>query len=225
MNIMIVDDHPIVVSGLASLIEEQPDIKVCCTAHSVKEALDKIHDIQSDLAIIDLSLSDASGLTLIGKLLRYLPDLRILVLSIHDEFIYAERALQAGAHGYLMKDEAVSVLVSALRCILSGKLFVSDRMRDLLLRNQFKKPRALVAEQRLSLNLPIDRLSQTEMIVLQMLGEGKTPREIAGALNRSLKTIDSHRFSIRKKLGIADSDALTQTAYMLQQRKACEDLV
>lgn len=225
MKIMIVDDHPIVVSGLVSLIEHEPDIRVCCTAHSAKEALEKISVAPPDLAIVDLSLVDASGLVLIGKLLRLVPQLRILVLSIHDETVYAERVIQAGAHGYLMKDEAVPVLVSALRCIASGKLFVSDRMRDILLRNQFKKSRSPSPKTNDTEESAIDKLSQTEVIVLQMLGEGKSPREIAAALNRSLKTIDSHRFSIRKKLGIADSHSLTQMANFLLKNQSCNNAV
>ena len=204
-KIMIVDDHPLVRSGIAAVLGHQANLDVCCQATDEKEAIAEIKSCSPDLAIVDLSLQKSLGFTLFRKLLALKPDLKMLVLSMHDENIYAEKVLQAGAHGYVMKQEATEILIEAVNQLLAGELYISNRMRTALLKN-------LSGDKQLMELNNISSLSRTELVVLQYFGMGLSVREIASKLNRSPKTIDVHRANIKQKLGFSSNPELLHFA-------------
>jgi len=205
-KVFIIDDHPVVREGIAAIIGREKNLQVCCEAASEKEAVENLTNCGADLAIVDLSLSVDSGFTLFRKLLAVNPNIKLLVLSMHDENVYAEKVLQAGAHGYVMKQEATGTLITAIRAVMKGDLFVSDRLRSIMLQG-------LVLGRGTERSGPsAAQLSQTELIILHHIGMGASSREIANKLNRSSKTIDAHRANIKRKLGMATSSALLNFA-------------
>ena len=205
-KVFIIDDHPVVREGIATIIGREKNLQVCCEAASEKEAVQNLTQCCADLAIVDLSLSVDSGFTLFRKLLAVNPNIKLLVLSMHDENVYAEKVLQAGAHGYVMKQEATGTLITAIRAVMKGDLFVSDRLRSIMLQG-------LVLGRGTERSGPsVAQLSQTELIILHHIGMGASSREIANKLNRSSKTIDAHRANIKRKLGMATSSALLNFA-------------
>lgn len=206
-NILIVDDHPVVRSGILAILARDPTLRVCCEAGSEQEAIEKCTgcECRLDLAIIDLSLSQDSGFSLFRKLTNIQPSLKMLVFSLHDEAVYAEKVLKAGAHGYLMKGEPGEKLHEAINVILGGSLYVSKNIHELLLRG-------LKSKEKPNSKATLGDLSQSELIILEMIGKGMTVREIANHLNRSAKTIDVHRSNIKRKLNIMSNAALMQYA-------------
>lgn len=202
-RVLIVDDHPMVREGLSLRINRESDLKVCSEADTNASALSICEHCQPDLAIVDLRLADSSGLILVKQLRHKFPGIGILVISMHDENIYAERALQAGANGYIMKQEAMDTLIQAIRLILKGHLYVSDALRTQLIR-QFMR---LGAEKS-----AISQLSSVEFDVFNLLGLNLSNREIAEKLSRSIKTIESHCANIKKKLGLNSGRELSQFA-------------
>lgn len=202
-QILIVDDHPIIRDGMTLLLNLQEDLHVCGAAGSAEEALAAM-DCQPDMAIVDISLQTDSGLELVKTLRHRYPDLGILVLSMHDESLFAERALRSGANGYLMKLEATEHVVSAIREVLAGNIYMSAAMHAKLARALAvprKKPEG-----------PIASLSEREFEVLHLIGLGFSTREIAEKLNRSVKTIEAHQANIREKLNIRNGKELTRFA-------------
>lgn len=197
ISILIVDDHPIVRQGIALLVNQQPDLDACCEAGSGEEALEllakRVQPIH--LAIVDLSLGGMSGLELVKALRSHHPDLPVLVMSMHDESLYAERVLRAGARGYIMKQEATEKILTALRQILRGEIYVSDRMRNRMLERLIDN-RGDAAES------PLASLSDRELEVLRLIGRGLSTGEIARDLCRSVKTIETHRANIKDKLSL-----------------------
>jgi DNA-binding NarL/FixJ family response regulator len=193
-QIAIVDDHPLVRSGVIAVLSRQANLHICFEAASEEDALKNVEAQQPDLVIVDLSLRKSSGFTLFAKLLRLKRDLRILVLSMHDETIYAEKVLKGGAHGYVMKQEATEVLIEAINQLLAGELYVSNRMRSAFLKSMTHPVRA-------SDSAPVSALTRAELVVLQHMGSGESNQQIAVKLNRSSKTIDVHRANIKKKMG------------------------
>ena len=198
-RIIIVDDHPIVRQGMALLINREPDLRVCCEASDGEQALQACALCAHQLAIVDLSLAGISGLDLVKQLRQKFPDLAILMMSMHDETVYAERALRAGARGYLMKQEATTTILKAMRQILRGEPYVSERMHTRLL------------EQRAGGHVsdsPIAGLSATEFEVLHLIGLGLGTSDIGEKLRRSVKTIESHRANIKRKLNLSSGNEL-----------------
>ena len=198
-RILIVDDHPIVRQGMALLINREADLHVCCEASDAEQVMAANQTCSHQLAIVDLSLAGISGLDLVRQLQNKYPQLAVLMMSMHDETVYAERALRAGARGYLMKQEATHTILTAIRLILRGELYVSDRMRSRLL------------EQRLhghGEDTPVAGLSAAEFEVLHLIGMGLGTSEIAERLRRSVKTIESHRANIKRKLKLASGNEL-----------------
>lgn len=193
-KILLVDDHPIVRRGLREILAGEPDMSVCGEAGTVGEALRRVDEQKPDLIVVDLSLDEVGGLELIKQVKATHKDIKMLVASMHDERIYAERALHAGALGYINKDEATDHLVAAIRQVLSGKVFLSEEMTERVL----NRARAGGKEQ----PSPMDALTDREMIVFELFGQGLTTRQIAERLHRSIKTIETHRDSIKSKLGI-----------------------
>jgi DNA-binding NarL/FixJ family response regulator len=212
-RIFLVDDHPIFRHGLASFIAAQPGMEICGQATSLLDALKMLRATKADAAVIDISLPGANGLELIKHLRVEHPSLAILVVSAHDEQIYALRALRAGASGYVMKKEAEAVLLTALQRILSGSVYVSEAFGDQLIYRVAKSEDGASGS-------PLDVLSDREMEVLQQIGEGKPTTRIAAELNLSVKTVESHRLHIKEKLGLSHSVDLVRFAldFVAQQR-------
>jgi two-component system, NarL family, response regulator FusR len=202
-QILIVDDHPIIREGMTHLLNLQEDLHVCCAVGSAEEAMAAMA-AQPDFAIVDISLQSDSGLELVKALRHRYPDLAILVLSMHDESLYAERALRSGANGYLMKLEATEHVISAIREVLAGNIYVSAAMHEKLARAltvPHKRPEG-----------PIASLSEREFEVLHLIGLGFGTREIAEKLNRSVKTIEAHQANIKEKLNVRNGKELMRFA-------------
>ena len=202
-QVMIVDDHPIIREGLTHLLNLHEELHVCCTAGSAEEALAEMA-CQPDMAIVDLSLHTNSGLDLVRTLRQQHPDLAILVLSMHDEALFAERALRAGANGYLMKLEATEHIMSAIHEVLAGNVYLSAAMHG-------KLARALTVPRRDPAG-SVASLSEREFEVLHLIGLGFGSREIARKLNRSVKTVEAHQANIKEKLNIPSGKELTRFA-------------
>lgn len=210
-KVLIVDDHPIVRHGLAQLINQQIDMEVCDEAESSTEALEKIAQHKPDIAVIDISIKGISGIEL-TKQIRSESKMPILVVSIHDESLYAERALRAGANGYLMKQEATDMLLSALRRILAGETHLSPNMGDRLLRKY-------VNGQGEAFFSPITRLSDRELEIFRHIGLGHGTRDIANELGLSIKTVESHRAHIKQKLKLKSAVELVHHAVQWAQNE------
>ncbi len=204
-RVFVVDDHPIVRRGLVELINTQPDLVVCGEAEDAPTALRAIKEQRPDLALLDVSLKEGDGLELAKDLKSQLPDLAILMLSMHDESLYTERALRAGASGFIMKEEAPQTLLAAIHKVLAGGVHVSEKMGARLLQGMArgKKP---------GVELPMDRLTDRELEVFRMIGEGQTVKEIAEALFLSAKTVEAHREHIKDKLNVRTSAELLRFA-------------
>ena len=205
-RVLLVDDHAVVRKGLAAMIADEEGFVVCGEAESALQALEAMRRLDPDIALLDISMPGTNGIELIKSMLAERPKLPILMLSVHDETLYALRALRAGAKGYLMKSEAVSEIFAALRKVLAGEIYVSARFGERLL---FQ----VVQSQNSSLvGSPVDKLSDRELEVLHHLGKGHGTREIAAILNLSVKTIETHRAHIKEKLGAKDADEMVRFA-------------
>ena len=203
-RIFLVDDHPIFRHGLARIIESETDMEVCGEAGTAPQALDALRTCKADAVVLDISLQGPNGLELTKQLRAEHPHMRILVLSVHDERMYALRALRAGAGGYLMKKEGREHFVEALRKVLTGQVYVSAAFGEQLI---YK-----VAHGNDGGNSPLDLLSDRELEVLQLIGSGQTSIQIAELLHLSVKTVESHRLHIKEKLGLKSSTELVRFA-------------
>ncbi|HVT89019.1 MAG TPA: response regulator transcription factor [Tepidisphaeraceae bacterium] len=204
-SVVIVDDHPIVRQGLAQLINQQPDLHVSQEIQNARAAVDSINQQVPDIAIIDISLEDRSGIELIKDLRAQHPEMAILALSMHDESLYAERALRAGAKGYIMKQEATEQVMTAIRRVLEGQIYVSERMAARLLDQ-------LVSAKPGEEDSPLGRLSDRELEIFSMIGRGMGTREIANKLTLSIKTVEAHREHIKEKLKLKNGTELVRMA-------------
>lgn len=206
-RIMVVDDHPIVREGMAQFLDVQPDLHLCCEAGSAQEAHALMPSCNPALVIVDISLKHESGLDLIKSLRRSHPQVALLAMSQHDELIFAEHALRAGAGGYLMKQEATSHILLAIRRVLAGDVYLSDAMHSRLSRRLMHLGSVAPS--------PMAGLSEREFEVLHLLGLGFGTRQIAERLNRSVKTIESHRASLKDKLQLHSGVDLVHFAVQL----------
>jgi DNA-binding NarL/FixJ family response regulator len=204
-EVLIVDDHPIVRQGLAQMIDQEHDLPVCGQAEDAHEAMRAIRQLRPDMVTVDISLKETSGIELIKDIKVRYPNLPVLTLSMHDEGIYAERALRAGAKGYIMKQEATEKVVTAIRRVLSGEVYVSDGMAA-------KMVSKLVAGPAEAGGSPVDRLSDRELEVFRLIGAGYGTREMAVKLHLSIKTIETYRAHIKDKLDLVDANELLRTA-------------
>jgi DNA-binding NarL/FixJ family response regulator len=204
-RIMLVDDHPMMRAGLAQFISKQPDLEICCEFGSAREAYEGLPEFNPDLVLTDLTLPDKSGIELIKDLLAVTPGLPILVVSMHDETVYAERVLRAGARGYIMKESGGENLLASIRHVLSGQVYVSARISARILENfSGRKPRGS--------DSPIQKLSDREFEIFQLIGQGKGTRDIAKQLHLSPKTVEVHRGHLKEKLELKDAMALVHSA-------------
>src|ERR1700722_7728641 len=194
-KVFIVDDHPIVREGLAQMINREPDLAVCGDAQEMREALQAIDIQKPHILIVDISLNGPDGLDLLKNIRSKDPSLPVLVLSMHDESIYAERALRAGANGYIMKQEATERVLVALRRILNREIYVSDRIANRMLRH-------FVGGTATPQRSPLDELSDRELEVLRLIGEGHGTRQIADELHLSVKTVETYQSHLKEKLGL-----------------------
>jgi DNA-binding NarL/FixJ family response regulator len=204
-KIILVDDHPLVREWLTNLIHQQADLMVCGEAETAPAALELIAATKPDVAIVDISLKDSSGIELIKRIKAAHPRVAVIVLSMHDERLYAERALRAGARGYIMKRETARKVIAAVRLVLDGRLYLSEGMAALFA-EKFVDGRAP------SVNSPIEQLSDRELEVFQLLGEGYETRQIAESLKVSLKTVQVYCARIKEKLKLANATELLREA-------------
>jgi DNA-binding NarL/FixJ family response regulator len=204
-RILVVDDHPLIRSGLGELIAEHADLEVCGEATNVSEALQLLKTVPADVAIVDLGLVDSHGLELVKAIKDQFPKVKTLVMTAYDENLYAERALRAGALGYLNKREVQENIIVAIRTVLDGKRYISRRIAERLIESSLgAKP--------LTGNDPCQRLTTREIEIFRMIGEGKSSGAIAEDLHLSGHTIDSHRENIKRKLNLRNAGELTRFA-------------
>jgi len=204
-RLLIVDDHPMMRTGLAQLIDNEVDLKVCAEAENAGQALDIAVRQALDLILLDISLPDKNGLELIKDIRALKPALPILVVSMHDESLYAERVLRAGGRGYIMKQEGGKKLLQAVRQVLSGQIYLSEKMAAGILET-------FTGRHTEAAGSPVQQLSDREFEVFQLIGQGKTTREIAAHLHLSAKTIEVHRLNIKKKLKLKTATDLVRHA-------------
>lgn len=205
-RILIVDDHPVVRQGLRMTIECEPDLRVCSEAEGRSQALAAFHDSNPDLVIADISLENGSGIELVKELIAMKDDLRILVCSMHEETLFAERALRAGAKGYINKEQATEKLVAAIRQVASGRVYLSEQMTNRMLCRQIGGTQDDAGQS------AIESLSDRELEVFEQIGHGITTRQIAEKLHLSPKTVETYRENIKHKLNLANATELTQHA-------------
>lgn len=211
-SIFIVEDHPVARQGFATFIGQAPDLTVCGEAGSVTEALDAIPGANPDLTIIDIGLDGSSGVELMKQLRERLPELKMLVVSMHDEMLYAERALRAGAGGYIMKSATASSLLEAIHTVLSGRVYVSGRVQERLLERRMLYGFDAAAS-------PVASLSDRELEVFRNVGQGCTTREIAVRMEVSPRTVGTYRERIKQKLGIESGTELIRRATAWVERQ------
>lgn len=204
-RVLVVDDHPIVRQGLALMINQEPDLEVCGEAEEANTALAVLADTRPDVVLLDISLPGPDGIEVLKTIRLTDPSLPVLMLSMHDETVYAERALRAGANGYIMKQEATENVLVALRRVLRSEVYVSDRVASSMLRQ-------LAGGGGKHEQTPIERLSDRELEVFRLIGEGQGTRRIAEALHLSVKTVESYQAHIKDKLALHSSRDLVRRA-------------
>ena len=203
-RILIVDDHPIFCLGMSALINKEEDLVVCGSVESIKETSDAIDNLQPDLVVVDISLKDGNGIDLVGEIKKEYA-LPMLVLSMYDESLYAERALLAGASGYIMKQEAIALVVEAIHSVLGGDIYASSTVKEKV----FKR---LMSQHNVDSSSPLDSLTNRELEVLRLIGEGYSTREIAERLHLSIKTIGTYRENLKEKLNLKHFTGLVKFA-------------
>lgn len=205
-QVFLVDDHPIVRRGFQLLVSLESDLVICGEAENASVALRKIQELKPDLAIIDLALKSSSGLDLIKQLRSLCPEVKLLVFTMHDEPLYADRVLKAGAHGYITKEEGTEKAIEAVRHLLSGRAYVSSHIKERMME-------AMTGFAKTTTTGTLESLSDREIQVLELIGNGFGSSEIARHLNLSVKTVESHREHIKSKLGLKRAPELVQYAY------------
>jgi DNA-binding NarL/FixJ family response regulator len=210
LRILLVDDHPMVRERLAAAIHEQPDLIVCGEAEDRFTALEMIENTAPHLAIVDLTLKQSHGLELIKDIRSRFPELAILVVSMHDELLHAERVIRAGARGYITKQEATDKIMVAIRRVLGGDVYMSEKMATRI-------AAGAVGSRKGVNTLPVARLSDRELRVFELLGQGHNTRQIADDLHLDMRTIETYRARIKEKLDLKDANELLQHAIRWMQ--------
>jgi DNA-binding NarL/FixJ family response regulator len=212
-RVLLIDDHPILRQGIAQLINTQPDFMVCGETDDARKVISSIQATKPDVIILDVSLKGASGIEALKGIKAQFPDIKVLVLSMHEESVYGSRALRAGAAGYVMKQEAPDTVLVALRKVVNGDVYLSPQLSARML-NTF------AGNQSSALASPVDALSDRELEVFTLLGQGHGTREIAEKLHLSIKTIESHRAHIKEKLNLKNAMELTHHAIQWAQMES-----
>jgi len=210
IRILLVDDHPLVREWLTTLLKQQPDFQICGETGDAPEALQLIGASQPDIAIVDISLASGSGIELIKDIKSSHAQVAVMVLSMHDELLYAERALRAGAGGYIMKSEATQKVIQAIRAVLNGEIYVSPRVASLMAQK-------FVGGKTGKTNFPIEQLSDRELEVFQLLGCGYSTRQISEHLHVGFKTVQGYSARIKEKLNLANINELMREAIRWQE--------
>jgi DNA-binding NarL/FixJ family response regulator len=205
VRILVVDDHPLVRERLKEVIEQEPDLSVCGEAADHLGALEVVASTQPTLVILDLMLRDSSGLDLLKDLHNKYPEIAVLVLSMHEESLYAERSIRAGARGYINKQEATKNVLKAIRTVLSGHIYLSEARMAELTAQMAGRPRAQAG-------LGVDSLTDRELLVFEFLGRGLGTREISARLHLDVRTVETYRARIKRKLNLEDASQLLQHA-------------
>ncbi len=206
-RVLLVDDHPILRKGLAQMINMEQDLTVCGEAEDAGKAFELVGTLQPDVAVVDISLKTGNGIELVKNVKARYPELPILVLSMHDESLYAERALRAGSLGYIMKEEATEQVLVAIRRVLKGEIFLSEKMKSRMLQQLTTGGRNKVVVS------PIENLTDRELEVFRLIGEGRSTRQIAGELHLSVRTVEAYREYIKSKLNLRNATELVQHAF------------
>jgi DNA-binding NarL/FixJ family response regulator len=206
IKVLLVDDHPILRAGLGRLINQEADMMICGEAEDGPTAFDLVGTLNPDIAVIDISLKGSNGIELVKNLKARYPELPTMVLSMHDESLYAERALRAGSLGYIMKEEAIGQVLVAIRKVLQGEIFLSEKMKSKMLQ-QMASGRGKVVTS------PIEQLTDRELEVFRLIGEGCSTRQIAGQLHLSVRTVEAYREYIKSKLSLKNATELVQHAF------------
>ena len=211
-RILLVEDHPVFIVGLKELINQEADLKVCGEASDVPSAWKQIKAFRPDMVIVDITLKEGNGIDLVRDINKYDPSLPVLVLSMHEESLYAERALAAGARGYVMKQETSTSIVQAVRCVLGGEIYAGKNLMRSILSRFANRPETPLS--------PIEKLTDREMEVLEAIGQGLTTKQIAGKLHLSIKTIGTYRERIKEKLGLQNAFELVHQAVRWIEQKS-----
>jgi DNA-binding NarL/FixJ family response regulator len=204
-KILLVEDHPIFRLGLAELINQEEDLTASGESKDVDDAIREIESVTPDLIIADISLKHSDGIDLVRHVNKHHPHIPVLVLSMHDEYLYAQRALHAGAKGYIMKQEAMESVVEAIHHVLAGKVYLNDSVKEHILSN-------ITGTSYIRKKSPVDRLTDREMQVFKLIGKGYSSREIAVRLFLSIKTIGTYRERIKTKLNLKHANELVRCA-------------
>ena len=205
-KVLLVDDHPILRTGLRRMIDQESDMQVCGEAEDGPKAFELCGTLTPDIAVIDISLKGSNGIELVKNLKARYPDLPTLVLSMHDESLYAERALRAGSRGYIMKEEAIEQVLVAIRRALLGEIFLSEKMKSSMIQQMASGKGKVVSS-------PIEQLTDRELEVFRLIGEGHSTRQIAGQLHLSVRTVEAYREYIKGKLNLKNATELVQHAF------------
>jgi len=205
MSVFLLDDHAVLRESLCILMNKETDMNVCGTASDVADAVSKLFKVHADIIIVDLSLENSNGMDFIKTIKARYEDIRVIVLSMHDELVFAERCLRSGADGYIMKSEKPSVLLSAIRQVMNGKIYLSEKMIQYIVAKSMNQKNASEKD-------VVESLSDREFQVFQYIGEGYLSKQMADFLNLSVKTIDSLRENIKHKLGLENASELTRYA-------------
>ena len=206
IRVLLVDDHPVLRRGLAQLINHESDMTVVGEAEEATKAFEAVGTLSPDVAVVDISLKRGNGIELVKNVKARFPALAMLVLSMHDETLYAERALRAGALGYIMKEEATEQVLVAIRRVITGEIFLSEKMKARMLQ-QLANGRGKVVVS------PIEHLTDRELEVFRLIGEGRGTRQIAAELHLSVRTVEAYREYIKDKLNLKNSTELVQHAF------------
>jgi DNA-binding NarL/FixJ family response regulator len=204
-KVFIVDDHPLFREGLAAIIRQRPELSICGQADTAAKAFDEVRRLRPDILVTDIGLPGKSGLELLRDLRAFRPELPVLVISMHDEALYAERVLKAGGRGYIMKQEGPEKILQAIASVLAGQVYVSEKMSAGILER-------IVTPGTAGKRSPIGKLTDREFEVLRLIGEGKDGHQIAKDLSLSIKTVSCHQANIKAKLGIGKSSGLIHFA-------------
>jgi len=206
IRVLLVDDHPVMRKGLAQLVNQDPRLVVCGEAEDASNAIKAIENLKPDLVVMDISLKRGNGIELLKTIKPHFPLLPFLILSMHDEVLYAERALRAGALGYLMKDEPAELVMAAISRVLAGEVFVSDRMKSRMLQQFANRTGKVPAS-------TLEQLTDRELEVFNLIGAGLSTRQIADQLHLSIHTVQAYREFIKAKLNLRNSTELVQHAF------------